>query len=119
MTNIGESVFSGCVGLTSITIPNSVTSIGGRAFEGCSGLSSVYISDLDAWCKISFSSNLSNPLNYAHHLFLNGIEIKDLIIPNGVKTIGGFAFVDCNSLTSVTIPNSVISIEHFAFEYCI
>ena len=43
MTSIGEDAFLGCCGLTSITIPNSVTSIGDRAFSSCSGLTSVTI----------------------------------------------------------------------------
>lgn len=43
MTSIGENAFSGCSGLTSITIPNRVTSIGGRAFSSCSRLTSITI----------------------------------------------------------------------------
>ena len=43
MTWIGDGAFSVCSGLTSVTIPNSVTSIGYWAFSGCSGLTSVTI----------------------------------------------------------------------------
>ena len=43
VTSIGNSAFSGCSGLTSVTIGNSVTSIGASAFNGCSGLTSVTI----------------------------------------------------------------------------
>ena len=43
VTSIGESVFDGCEGLTSITIPDSVTSIGEYAFCGCTGLTSITI----------------------------------------------------------------------------
>ena len=59
-----------------------------------------------------------NPLKLAHHLFLNGKEVKDLVIPNGVTSIGVGAFMGCSSLTSVTIPNSVTSIGHNAFYGC-
>ena len=40
---IAGSAFASCSGLTSISIPNSVTSIGSNAFEGCSGLVSISI----------------------------------------------------------------------------
>ena len=41
MTSIGYSAFEGCTGLTSVTIPDSVTRTEGRAFCGCTGLTSV------------------------------------------------------------------------------
>lgn len=61
---------------------------------------------------------LENPLNNAHHLYLNGEEVKDLVIPDGVTSIGNCAFSGCSGLTSVTIPNSVTSIGGNAFYGC-
>jgi len=115
VTLIGGGAFYGCSGLTSVTIGNGVTSIEGWAFNGCSSLTSVHISDLAAWCRIRFSSN---PLSYAHHLYLNDKEVIDLIIPNSVTSIGSSAFYGCSSLASVTIPNSVTSIGGYAFSGC-
>ena len=43
VASIGKDAFSYCSGLTSVTIPNSVTSIGEGAFSGCSGLTSITI----------------------------------------------------------------------------
>ena len=43
VTEIGESAFHGCSGLTSLTIPSGVTSIGNFAFRDCSGLTSIYV----------------------------------------------------------------------------
>jgi hypothetical protein len=49
---------------------------------------------------------------------LNGEEVKDLVIPNSVTSIWGYAFFGCSGLTSVTIGNGVESIGGYAFKDC-
>ena len=113
---IDFSAFNYCQGLRSITIPESITTIRDNAFWLCTGLTRVNITDIDAWCKIMMGN--ANPLIYAHHLYLNGTEVTDVTIPDGITAISNYAFDCCEGLISLTIPSSVISIGNNAFENC-
>lgn len=117
VTDIGICAFWEC-GLTTITIPNSVTSIGNLAFYWCDRLTTVNAESIEGWLGISFSGYYSNPLVYAHHLYLNGQEVTELNIPESITHIGDYAFVECSGLTTVNMSNSVKSIGNEAFARC-
>ena len=118
VTSIGDYAFRNCSSLTSVTIGSGVTSIGDYAFYSCSNLNAVYISDLAAWCGISFGSSYANPLYYGENLYLNGALVTDLVIPDSVTSISSYAFRNCDCLTSIVIPDSVTSIGYDAFSGC-
>ncbi|MBQ6885670.1 MAG: leucine-rich repeat protein [Clostridia bacterium] len=132
---IDDYAITWCENLFSVNIPSSVTKIGLGVFDGCYNISDVYISDLVAWCAID---NMSSFLQYTERLVLNGDVITDLVIPEGVISIGEntftcygalesvvlpdgitcigrHAFGDCDSLKNIVIPNSVVSIDEYAF----
>lgn len=119
VTAIGESAFWNCKGLITVTIPPSVKTMKLNAFSGSSGLSAVYISDLAAWCNMSFNLLQSSPLYYAHHLYLNNVRITNLIIPKGVTQINNYAFAGCQDISSVVIPEGVSRIGGEAFQDCL
>ena len=118
LATIKEGAFKGCAGLTSITIPSSVTTVEEEAFYGCTGLKEVHIQDMISWLEIDFAIRQANPLYYAEVLYLNGEPITELVIPNGITSIGTSAFMGYKALTSVTIPDSVTTIGDYAFQGC-
>ena len=117
VTSIGKRAFGRCRGLTSIRIPKNVTEIGDEAFDYCSGLTGVDITDLSAWCKISFGYDTANPLVVAGKLYLNGTLVTDLVIPSDVTNISN-VFTGYTELTSVTLSEGVVSIGDYAFSGC-
>ena len=95
--SIGNHAFAN-KGLTSVTIPNSVTSIGKSAFVD------------NQLTSVTLSNSLTSIELYA---FRNN-QLTSITLPNSVTSIGNHAFSD-NQLTSVTLPNSVTSIGNHAF----
>ena len=104
VTSIGEAAFNGCSGLTSLTIPSSVTSIGKGAFYGCSNLTSLTIP--------------SSVISIGSSAFYSCSGLTSLTIPSSVTSIGNSVFYGCSGLTSLTIPSSVTSIGEGAFFAC-
>ena len=158
VTSIGNNAFGCCKSLTNIAIPGSVTSIGGSAFSGCESLSSVVIPESvvnlngNPFCrwngelkclspyfiydnKVLFNKDKSKIIafrdeNTTSYIIPDGVTsigdwafngcsgLADIVIPDSVTSIGDYAFGDCSSLSSVVIPDSVTSIGAWAFFCC-
>ena len=140
VTQIAQSAFQNCVGITSVTIPSSMTSIDYNAFYGCSGLITLNYNATN--CSISWDYYYNHWLygctslvvlnigegveTIPHHFVYNRINIGDethnltgtVVIPNSVTSIGQYAFYNCRHIGSVTIGNSVESIGQYAFYGC-
>ncbi len=124
--NIGSSAFSGCTGLTSVTIGNGVTSIGNYAFYNCTGLKELTMPVSVKICnsentfyncknieKITLTKGSGTAQNYGTSTSSNATDTyygytpwyisgcKNVIIEDGVTSIGSYAFDGCTSITNV------------------
>ncbi len=104
VASLGSSCFELCSGLTSITIPSSVTSLGESCFEGCSGLTSITIP--------------SSVTSLSGSCFSNCSGLTSITIPSSVTSLGASCFWNCSGLTSITIPSSVTSLGGYCFSGC-
>jgi hypothetical protein len=104
VTNIGENAFWDCFKLTNATICDGVTSIPDEAFYECTGLASVSIP--------------ASVTNIGMAAFDNCVNLRNLTIPGSVTSIGGTAFYHCASLARVILPGSVTSIGDEVFTDC-
>lgn len=139
--SIGISAFTYCTSLTSVKLGDGVEEIGNRAFSYCrelqvihfgknvkkindiafnycDGLKQIYISDLTMWCNIDFYSESSNPLTYAHHLYLDKKELENLVIPQGIEVIKQYTFDGGTNIKSLVVNSGVSIIEQSAFKNC-
>lgn len=109
VTTICEAAFDGCDKITSFSIPDSVTTIESRALDFDSSAFTVYD-------NAKYLGNDINP--YLVLVRASDTSITTCDIHTGAKLILTFAFDDCTSLNSVTIPDSVTIIGRYAFYNC-
>ena len=147
ITTIGDSGFTYCSSLTSISIPK-IERIGNYAFYGCSGITSIQLGNslisigdyAFSRCSKAFTSlELKNGVSVGDYAFAscgtltsatidtNSIgssvfkectALNSINIGSSTTTISDFMFSDCYSIRSVTIPDSVTSIGGYAFYNC-
>ena len=89
VASVEGHAFEGCVDLTSVTIPNSVTSIGASAFHNCSGLTTMTIG--------------SGVTSIGDESFSGCSSLTSITIPSSVTSIGINAFYGCSGLNSIVV----------------
>lgn len=118
VSTIGANAFADCSSLGEISIPSTVREIGASAFKGCTALKNVAISNLSAWCSISFADVYSNPCTLAHDLSINGIPVTVLMLPEAMTSLGSYVFSGCSNITELYVPYGMTRIGDSAFAGC-
>ena len=118
VTDIGYRAFWCSYEIANITIGKNIRTIGAEAFYQCKFKKVYYAGDMKSWCEIDFNDYASNPANYTEKFYIDGVEVGGNInLPDGLTKIKKYTFGKFASLTSITIPSSVIEIEEYAFSY--
>ena len=103
ITSICKNAFSGFRVLQSVSIPSTVTAIEEGAFSMCIKLT---------------DANIPSDITKIPTKCFEECDLRNVEIPDGVTSIGAYAFKRNESLTSVIIPDNVTGIADGAFQGC-
>lgn len=103
-------------GISSVTIPSTMSRFADRIFEGCTNLESVYISSLEMWNFLFLHLN-NTPFPNPHKLYLDGNLLTTLNADFGCE-VSNYAFYQCKGLQIINLTGSMTGIGTNAFAQC-
>lgn len=116
---IAKKAFYECNNITEVTVPSSVEVFEEDAFWKCFNLQRVNIPSLVDWLDVKQTLGKawygSNPMSSGAHVYVNGTEIINLVIPNGYESIPNGAFAGACFMESITLPSSLKEVGEHAF----
>lgn len=114
LKSISSDMFSNLTKLENISIPSTVTSIDQNAFWGCKSLKSITIpSSVTDW-----PPTVDQQVGGYNRAFSGCTSLSEVILSEGLTTLGDYTFEDCVSLTKITIPSSMTDLGFRAFSGC-
>lgn len=125
LDGIGGSAFSN-TGLTTVTLPNSLTYLGSSAFSSCKDLASISIgtgiteipyncfSGCNALTSVDLPEHVTS-IGGGAYSYCNGLV--SITLPSSIQAVGASAFANCSNLEEVVIPDNVTTLGERAFQY--
>lgn len=114
VVGIEEFAFLRCYGLKSIHFPKSLTAFYNRSFYDCPNIQSISVDEENP--ELDSRNNCNAIIDSEYGDLLLGC--CNTVIPEGVKQINKYAFVNCEHLKSISIPASVSTLKESCFYYC-
>lgn len=127
VTAIGSYAFQECTRLEKLVLPDSIQKIGDFAFMGCDRLETLVIPETTeqiGWGAVSDTLWLEKQCadfvvaGKGILLAYKGTE-AEVVIPDGVAVISGYAFSACENVNTVQLPDSMLKIDAFSFDNCV
>jgi len=123
VVEIGDEAFNGRSGITSITIPNSVTKIGDLVFVG-TGITKIVIPDsvteigVSAFLLVKMLTEIKLPDNISrlHKVAGGGGNLKKINLPKNLTEISFVGFTGCEELTDLIIPDTITKLTFFTYD---
>ena len=117
ITEIGGGAFGGGISFKKVYIPSSVKVLSSIFYDSWTTISSyaeeIHVDDINTWLNITFDNSGLWWKHTPFHLFVNGSEVTEVVVPDGITKIGDYQFANLESITSITIPNSVTTIGEY------
>ncbi|MBR7189356.1 MAG: leucine-rich repeat protein, partial [Clostridia bacterium] len=140
---IGENAFNGCAGIETLVVPDTAKIVGNASFANCPGLKSLtipvemlnlygafYVGGTTKTTSVetlhltagttgkmydmtseNYGSGYINGVTYQSHAHL-----QTVILGEGITHVGNYAFYGCSKITSVSLPSTLESVGHYAFQ---
>ena len=89
-----------------------------KSYTGMDTSVSDYTGDIVIPKTVNYNGKTYNVTRISSYAFQECSSLTSITIPNSVVSIGFKAFWGCSGLTSITIPNSVTTIGQSAFQWC-
>ena len=117
LTSLGDFAFAVCKSLTAIALPDSLTAIGSNPFMNCTALDKITVSEKHPLLEV-VDGVLFNKADRQLVVYPCAFSATEYTVPDGTRSIGAQAFLNCQSLQRVTLPDGLEAIGHYAFSLC-
>ena len=128
LTTIRRIAFRGCEKLEILRLGKGIKLIEEEIFAlsrsnhlANNRITELHIADITGWCNIELKKSYGEyyaPTNFAYNVYVNGVRITTLTIPEGITSISPAAFMNMDQLKEIIFPSSLTEIGDYAFSSC-